>query len=70
MGKGSVAKSVSLCCSGKDGLTMAKRLNRKSKLPGRCIFCGGGNLSKEHFWPEWASALLPRHPTTNISSSS
>jgi hypothetical protein len=28
---------------------------------GKCIFCGGGNLSKEHFWPDWASALLPRY---------
>jgi len=41
---------------------VAKRLNRKNKLPGRCILCGGGNLSKEHFWPEWASVLLPRYP--------
>ena len=24
-----------------------------------CIFCGSGDLSKEHFWPEWASDLLP-----------
>jgi hypothetical protein len=24
-----------------------------------CIFCGGGDLSKEHFWPQWAFDLLP-----------
>ena len=24
-----------------------------------CVFCGGSDLSKEHFWPEWASDLLP-----------
>jgi hypothetical protein len=29
---------------------------------GKCIFCEAGNLSKEHFWPEWASALLPKYP--------
>jgi hypothetical protein len=31
------------------------------KTAGKCIFCGAGNLSKEHFWPEWASALLPNY---------
>ncbi len=42
---------------------MAKTPRRKNlKQPGKCIFCGGGNLSKEHFWPEWASALLPNYP--------
>jgi hypothetical protein len=42
---------------------MAKTPRRKNlKPPGKCIFCGGGNLSKEHFWPEWASALLPNYP--------
>jgi hypothetical protein len=41
---------------------VGKRLHRKNKLPGKCIFCEGGDLSKEHFWPEWASALLPRYP--------
>ena len=37
---------------------------RKSKrqAQGKCVFCGGGNLSKEHFWPEWASPLLPSYP--------
>jgi hypothetical protein len=42
---------------------MTKKPRRKNlKPPGKCIFCGGGNLSKEHFWPEWASALLPHYP--------
>jgi hypothetical protein len=36
--------------------------NSKKQRQGRCIFCGGGNLSKEHFWPEWASPLLPNYP--------
>jgi hypothetical protein len=39
-----------------------KRLHDRNKPPGKCNFCGRGNLSKEHFWPEWASALLPRYP--------
>lgn len=34
----------------------------KRQWQGRCIFCGGGNLSKEHFWPEWAAPLLPSYP--------
>lgn len=25
----------------------------------RCIFCGGGKLSKEHFYPQWMHSLLP-----------
>lgn len=42
---------------------MGKKPRRKNpNPPGKCIFCGGGNLSKEHFWPEWASALLPNYP--------
>lgn len=24
-----------------------------------CAFCGGGGVSNEHFWPEWAGPLLP-----------
>lgn len=32
------------------------------KEAGKCIFCGKGNLSKEHFWPEWTSSLLPSYP--------
>jgi len=28
------------------------------RLPEKCAFCGLGNLSKEHFWPQWAESLL------------
>ncbi len=31
----------------------------KSQFRRWCIFCGNGNLSKEHFWPQWARSLLP-----------
>ncbi len=24
----------------------------------RCIFCGGAGMSKEHFWPTWASQIV------------
>ena len=41
---------------------MGKKASRKNKPAGRCIFCEEGGLSKEHFWPEWASALLPHYP--------
>lgn len=30
------------------------------KLPGRCIFCGGFRLTKEHLFPNWLKALFPR----------
>ena len=36
--------------------------NSKKQAHGRCIFCDGGDLSKEHFWPEWAAPLLPSYP--------
>ena len=35
--------------------------NSKKQRQRRCIFCGEGNLSKEHFWPEWAASLLPSY---------
>lgn len=38
---------------------MTKRKN--IKLPRKCIFCGGGDLSKEHIWPQWAASLLRTH---------
>lgn len=28
----------------------------------RCIFCGGPNVSKEHFFSAWMAPLLPRSP--------
>jgi len=27
--------------------------------PRKCIFCGAGKLTAEHFWPEWAASILP-----------
>jgi len=35
---------------------MARHQNLKP--PRKCIFCGGGNLSKEHFWPQWSHEYL------------
>lgn len=34
---------------------------QKRKLQARriCAFCGGGGVSDEHFWPQWAEGLLP-----------
>ncbi len=36
------------------------------KPTGKCVFCGGGNLSHEHFWPDWAYDLLPGTGSNNI----
>ena len=36
---------------------MAKRANLKP--PGKCIWCGGPDLSKEHIWSKWTHALVP-----------
>jgi hypothetical protein len=27
--------------------------------PGRCIFCGRGDLSKEHIWSDWLQSIIP-----------
>ena len=41
--------------------TMAKTPKRSNlRPPGRCIFCGGGGLSKEHMWADWLHAYIPR----------
>lgn len=34
-----------------------------AKSPGRCIFCGGPGLTKEHVLPDWLKAIFPRQPT-------
>lgn len=35
-------------------------LPKRKRQPRRiCAFCGGGNVSDEHFWPQWAEPLLP-----------
>src|SRR5262245_60822076 len=33
---------------------------RRLRPRGQCIFCSGTRMSKEHFWPMWASSMLPR----------
>lgn len=38
------------------------RVLRNPRSPGRCVFCGRSNLSKEHIWPRWSHALLPWGP--------
>ena len=39
-------------------------MSKKQKF---CIFCEGSGLSKEHFWPEWASEHLPLfEPNTRV----
>lgn len=38
------------------------RLRRKTNPPRKCIFCDGGNLSKEHLWSDWMAELLPAFP--------
>jgi hypothetical protein len=38
---------------------MSKKPKRQNLRPPRkCIFCGGGDMSKEHFWPEWSHEYL------------
>lgn len=31
-----------------------------AKFPGKCIFCGGSGLSKEHLFSEWLADFFPR----------
>lgn len=32
-----------------------RRKTPKQQEAGRCVFCGGGNLTKEHIWSDWLS---------------
>jgi hypothetical protein len=42
---------------------MEKRPKRADlKPPGKCIFCGGPGLTKEHIFSEWMSKVLPKEP--------
>jgi len=34
-----------------------------AKPPGKCIFCGGFGLTKEHVFPDWLRQIFPRLPT-------
>jgi hypothetical protein len=39
---------------------MSKKPKRTNlKPPGRCIFCPGTRMSKEHFWSTWSKSMLP-----------
>ena len=38
-------------------------MSKKSKAQGKCIFCGGEGLTKEHVWPNWIKSVLPRDST-------
>ncbi len=42
---------------------MPKRANLKG--PGKCIFCGGPGLTKEHIWPQWSYKYVPKSTNTN-----
>jgi len=37
------------------------------KEAGRCVFCGGTGLSKEHVISEWIGAYLPRQKSHSQS---
>jgi hypothetical protein len=40
---------------------MAKRPKRQNlKPPGKCIFCGGGGVTKEHLFADWLREIFPR----------
>jgi hypothetical protein len=50
----------SLYCSSDFLDAMGRRPKRKNlKPPGRCIFCPGTRMSKEHFWSTWSKPMLP-----------
>ena len=34
-----------------------------SKPAGKCVFCGGSNLTRSHIWPEWAQKIVPATST-------
>jgi hypothetical protein len=38
---------------------MAKRAGRHPDSRGRCVFCGAAEVSREHVFPRWLSALIP-----------
>ncbi|HEX8268751.1 MAG TPA: hypothetical protein VF581_02565 [Flavobacterium sp.] len=35
-------------------------MTQKQQIAGRCIFCGGLGLTKQHAWPDWLRHVLPR----------
>jgi hypothetical protein len=38
----------------------------KAQERGRCIFCGGFGMSKEHFFAQWMHEYLPEVPSTHF----
>jgi hypothetical protein len=40
---------------------MTEKTERGVKSQGRCVFCNGTGLSKEHIWSDWVSRLIPRN---------
>lgn len=38
---------------------MPKPTKRPRKPQGKCVFCNGGGLSKEHIWSDWLKKLIP-----------
>lgn len=47
--------------------TRPRRANLKP--PGKCIFCGGHGLTKEHMWADWLRAYIPRAATEHHTQS-
>lgn len=39
---------------------MNSKQTKRAKPQGRCIFCNGTGLSKEHIWSDWLTPLFPR----------
>ena len=35
----------------------------RTQIPGRCIFCRGTGLTKEHVLPDWLRVIFPRSAT-------
>lgn len=40
----------------------------KIQKSGRCIFCDGTGLSKQHVWPDWLKNIIPRNYEKNIQN--
>jgi hypothetical protein len=47
---------------------MAKKGNKPKKPQGRCVFCDGTGLSKEHVWSDWLNTLIPKNEAHGESS--
>ena len=47
---------------------MPKPKNKKPTIQGKCIFCSGSSLSKEHIWPKWSHPLLDKLGVAGIAN--